>query len=498
MKLSRIFLTVLTLLLILTLTAEAHSNTGAIEVVNHPSIGEFWEVPNNLKIVGREEIRKTKIGGKQWERIFILLPKEESVELKLYRRGILVGRNDFKVKRVPYFPKEKVRVNKIIDKSNLDASYYDFCDEHPCPIEDQGACGSCSFFATTHTSQASMEGYPNISEQWMINCNPWGCVYEQDVPYTAEKEDCNEPYPHHENSVIGDFHAIPETSEGASLGDIKVAIWNNDGLPVATTICVNDAFVDYRGDVFTIEEGCPSNYRNNHAIVITGWDDNRNAWRIKNSWGEWWGEDGFGWVEYGASGIGIGSMAVEPYTPSPLPTPTIIPTDTPTPTPTSTPTPTPTFTPIPSPTEETPTSETIFWYNGNYYEWNDQYVEDRWADIIPGYTGTVNESPDGNAGEKGQAWCEELTGESGWFIPNLEEAKAARNAGILDDMEPPDMCGPIVCSGIAQLWTSTTSDYWRRAYALHSLSVNVDDKNATDIAECENFGDTHWCKWRKC
>jgi len=139
----------------------------------------------------------------------------------------------------------------------------------------------------------------------------------------------------------------------------------------------------------------------------------------------------------------------------------------------------------------------IFQYNGKEYEWSTAYAEDRWADIIPGYTGTVNESPDGDAGEKGQAWCQQLTGESGWFIPNLEEARAARDAGILDDMEAPEMCGPIVGNGIPQLWTSTTADYWRRAYALHSLSVNVDDKNATDIAECTNWGDTHWCEWRK-
>jgi hypothetical protein len=43
-----------------------------------------------------------------------------------------------------------------------------------------------------------------------------------------------------------------------------------------------------------------------HAILIVGWDDRktaRGAWKIQNSWGKRWGDDGFAWVEYGANAI---------------------------------------------------------------------------------------------------------------------------------------------------------------------------------------------------
>jgi uncharacterized protein (TIGR02145 family) len=38
----------------------------------------------------------------------------------------------------------------------------------------------------------------------------------------------------------------------------------------------------------------------NHAMVICGWDDNRDggAWKVMNSWGTDWHENGYGWISY--------------------------------------------------------------------------------------------------------------------------------------------------------------------------------------------------------
>ena len=35
-----------------------------------------------------------------------------------------------------------------------------------------------------------------------------------------------------------------------------------------------------------------------HALVIIGYDDTKNAFKFINSWGDDWGIDGFGWIDY--------------------------------------------------------------------------------------------------------------------------------------------------------------------------------------------------------
>lgn len=35
-----------------------------------------------------------------------------------------------------------------------------------------------------------------------------------------------------------------------------------------------------------------------HCIVICGYDDAKNAYKIMNSWGTGWGDAGFSWIDY--------------------------------------------------------------------------------------------------------------------------------------------------------------------------------------------------------
>jgi len=94
----------------------------------------------------------------------------------------------------------------------------------------------------------------------------------------------------------GDINKIP------SIPAIKEAICLYG--PLAASVWVDGTFQNYANGVY---EGITSNYtdpKTNHAILIVGWDDNRNAWLIKNSWGTDWGEDGYMWIDYNSNNIG--------------------------------------------------------------------------------------------------------------------------------------------------------------------------------------------------
>jgi len=52
----------------------------------------------------------------------------------------------------------------------------------------------------------------------------------------------------------------------------------------------NNGYIDYPSNT--------NNYYGGHAICITGYDDDRQCFKFKNSWGKNWGKDGYGWLPY--------------------------------------------------------------------------------------------------------------------------------------------------------------------------------------------------------
>jgi hypothetical protein len=77
--------------------------------------------------------------------------------------------------------------------------------------------------------------------------------------------------------------------------------------PLVAPIYYDDCLANYRGGVFNEKDLGMIN----HVVLLVGWDDEKEAWLIKNSWGETWGEKGFGWIKYGSNNIGVFAAWIE-------------------------------------------------------------------------------------------------------------------------------------------------------------------------------------------
>jgi C1A family cysteine protease len=60
---------------------------------------------------------------------------------------------------------------------------------------------------------------------------------------------------------------------------------------------VDQAYMDYRGGIVAMPKRVRVN-SGGHAQVIVGYDDNAKCWIVRNSWGTWWGDAGYGYVPY--------------------------------------------------------------------------------------------------------------------------------------------------------------------------------------------------------
>ena len=198
------------------------------------------------------------------------------------------------------------------------------------PVRNQQQCGSCWAFAagsTFEVSQAYRNGtFYDFSEQNMIDCatdsygaDAGGCdggwyfkVFDH-LKFAGSPEEASVPYQAREG-VCSPEKATSYTD--VNWGPLPPADPNDDWrIPTPETIkdavCkygavamimeVTDLFFAYTGGVFN--EGATSR-KKPHAMAIVGWDDSKNAWLIRNSWGTTWGEAGYMWADYNTNSVG--------------------------------------------------------------------------------------------------------------------------------------------------------------------------------------------------
>jgi C1A family cysteine protease len=196
------------------------------------------------------------------------------------------------------------------------------------PMLNQGNCGSCVAFASIGVMETQMNissVLPNLnvrlSTQNLFSCGGGACDYgwwpdaaasflmkngvtdEACMPYTSGASGQDVACQNHcadsgqRTFRIGNYNKPSFTV--MDVNAVKRALQKG---PVVTTLTVYADFMTYSGGVYKHTTG---DYLGGHAISIIGYDDATQSYIIRNSWGEDWGEGGFGRVAYtDTSGVG--------------------------------------------------------------------------------------------------------------------------------------------------------------------------------------------------
>jgi C1A family cysteine protease len=280
---------------------------------------------------------------KNWANLFDIDIRDENKLINIFENWIdndrfieqhnlknlsyILGHNQFSGMDQLEFSKYLININ---DGSSLESFDFEYIESTlptsvnwvesgaVSPVKDQGQCGSCWSFSTTGALEGAYYIKTNklqlFSEQQLVDCDTlrnggkdmgcngglmdnafkWiekngGLCSEIDYPYisgdTTKSASCNKECKTVDGSQVKGIVDVPPSDDNAMMN----AIYKQ---PVSVAIEADQReFQLYKSGVFT--GACGTNL--DHGVLVVGYgiDGNNEYYLVKNSWGEFWGKNGY-------------------------------------------------------------------------------------------------------------------------------------------------------------------------------------------------------------
>ena len=213
-----------------------------------------------------------------------------------------------------YYYSHPSQLKSCIDElpDSVDWSIFD------SPVKNQAsnACQSCWAFAAVALIE-NLSNHADLSEQVVVSCagsgsclGGWtgealkyigetGVPAEDCYPYMGENGDCSDKCADQTYLVkVSEYDYYPKWNEPTinTINDLKVLLQNGPVI-VSMNIPQDFTFFGYTGGIYNYDGGfIPANRK--HAVLVVGYNDPGQYFRVKNSWDSVWGEKGYFRIAY--------------------------------------------------------------------------------------------------------------------------------------------------------------------------------------------------------
>ncbi|SFC03305.1 Cysteine protease, C1A family [Flexibacter flexilis DSM 6793] len=195
------------------------------------------------------------------------------------------------------------------------------------PINDQGQYGTCVAWAAGYNMKTFLEGVDKgLTTSQLANTNNQFSPKDLflAIPSDDKGSGCNGTYFEAALDLmisrgIATLGSVPyadincSSSASSSVQTFKIKNYRQikhnsiselksylaGGRAVLFGAKLGNKFMSWEGNSVIKSDPVPNNGQHGyHAMVLAGYDDSRNAFRVVNSWGTEWGDNGYIWVDY--------------------------------------------------------------------------------------------------------------------------------------------------------------------------------------------------------